>query len=224
MSPVTILLCTLLQLAACGAAHDSGNHMATSGFEFVSGKDTLSGVIDQPTDGGSRAVMLFIHGSGRTDIRANDTYIDLHSRFAKLGIACVSWDKPGCGRSGGQYDPNQLAADRAQEVLDALDHLAANHMAGLDTVIIWSGSGGSRVAPLVLADRPAIRHWISVSGVADIDNKYYLLKSNLPLDGYSAEETELLMAEWIRGKQVFVEGGSYDAYLEATKNLRQALP
>src|SRR5690606_36322094 len=60
---------------------------------------------------GDDAVMLFIHGSGRTDIRANDSYIDLRSRFAALGIACVLWDKPGCGRSRGQYDANQAAPD-----------------------------------------------------------------------------------------------------------------
>lgn len=28
------------------------------------------------------------------------------------------------------------------------------------------------------------------------------------------------MAEWIRGKRIFMKGGSYDAYFEATKNVR----
>src|SRR5690606_22027358 len=98
------------------------------------------------------------------------------------GIACVSWDKPGCGQSKGSYNPNRTAKERSEEVLDAINYLKNNRVAGLNHIIIWSSSGGSLVAPLVLSERSDINHWISVSGLADIDNKYYLLKSNLPLD------------------------------------------
>lgn len=83
MNPFFTLLCFALQLATCGPRHEFKSHMATQDFEFVSGNRSLSGMIDQPTV----AVMLFIHGSGCTDIRANNMYIDLRSRFAKLGIA-----------------------------------------------------------------------------------------------------------------------------------------
>lgn len=60
----------------------------------------------------------------------------------------------------------------------------------------------------------------AVSGVPAEDNKYYLIKSNLPLEGRTPEETDRLMEEWKRGRQLFMQGADYGAYLTATENLR----
>ena len=77
------------------------------------------------------------------------------------------------------------------------------------------------VAPIALSKDPDIKFWISVSGPSAEDNKYYLLESNLPLEGRTPEETKRLMAEWKRGRQIFIQGGDYDSYLAATEHLRK---
>jgi hypothetical protein len=71
--------------------------MKTRDFEFASGNKVLSGFIDQPGDGQARALIVFIHGSGGTNIRKENRYFDLRRRFTELGIACVTWDKPAWG-------------------------------------------------------------------------------------------------------------------------------
>ena len=195
--------------------------MVTKDFEFISGNRTLSGIIDQPVEGKARALIVFVHGSGLTDIRRENRYSDLRRRFAKLGIASVTWDKPGCGRSDGKFDDNQPLEESAQEVLDAVAYLRAEKIPGSNKIGIWGTSRGGWVAPIALSKDPEIKFWISVSGPSAEDNKYYLLESNLPLEGRTPEETKRLMAEWKRGRQIFIQGGDYDSYLAATEHLRK---
>jgi hypothetical protein len=194
--------------------------MVTEDFEFLSGGRRLSGIIDQPANGEVRALIVFVHGSGPTDIRRENRYIDLRRRFAELGIASVVWDKPGMGRSEGEFDPNQPLDESAREVLDAVAYLRMEDVPGAQKIGIWGTSRGGWVAPIALAQDPEIEFWISVSGVPAEDNKYYLMRSNLPLEGRTLEETQRLMEEWKRGREIFMEGGDYDAYLAATRNIR----
>jgi hypothetical protein len=66
--------------------------MKTRDFEFASGNKALSGFIDQPGDGQARALIVFIHGSGGTNIRKENRYFDLRRRFTLVAIAAlVTW-------------------------------------------------------------------------------------------------------------------------------------
>jgi uncharacterized protein len=218
--PLTVAIAAVAGLMACAAASSRSAPAAVSDVEFVSAGTRLSGVLDQPSGGPARALILFVHGSGRTDIRAENRYADLRRRFADLGIAAFTWDKPGCGRSGGVFDDDQSLDASAREILDAAEALRARGIAGSGRIGIWSTSRGSWVAPMALARDSRFRFWISVSGGAGEDNKFYLLASNLPLEGRTADETRRLLDEWVRGRRIFFEGGSYDAYLAATERLR----
>ena len=217
--PATALLTALLELGA-PRANASAQAMVSEDFEFISGGRTLSGVIDQPATGEVIALIVFVHGSGSTDIRRESRYSDLRGRFARLGIASATWDKPGQGRSEGEFDPNRPLPEEAREVLDAIAHLRREAVPGAQKIGIWGTSRGGWVAPMALAQDSTIEFWISVSGVPAEDNKYYLMRSNLPLEGRTGPETELLLAEWKRGREILIEGGHYDAYLAATRNLR----
>jgi hypothetical protein len=194
--------------------------MSTEDFEFVSGGRTLSGIMDQPASGEAQALIVFVHGSGPTNVREENRYFDLRRRFARLGIASVVWDKPGLGRSEGEFDDNQPLVESAQEVLDAVACLRDRSVPGSNKIGIWGTSRGGWVAPIAMSQDPAIAFWISVSGVPAEDNKYYLMKSNLPLEGRTPEETDRIMAEWKLGRQLFMQGADYGAYLAATETLR----
>ena len=215
-----IALLSGLSALACSSSPVSGQVMVTEDFEFLSGGRRLSGIIDQPANGEARALIVFVHGSGPTDIRRENRYVDLRRRFAELGIASVVWDKPGRGRSEGEFDPNQPLDESAREVLDAVAYLRREDVPGAQKIGIWGTSRGGWVAPMALAEDPEIEFWISVSGVPAEDNKYYLMRSNLPLEGRTLEETQRLMEEWKRGREIFMKGGDYDSYLAATRNLR----
>ncbi len=218
---IILILTTHLTLIACGSTQEQANKMITKDFEFTSGNQTLSGIIDLPVEQDAKAMILFVHGSGPTDIRQENRYIDLRSRFTAQGISCVLWDKPGNGRSEGSFDQNQPVEKSAQEILDALAYLRSHHIPGHQHVGLWGTSRGGWVAPIALSRDPEIAFWISVAGVPGEMQKYYLLESNLPLDGHSIGATRILMEEWIRGKKIFMNGGNYDSYLNATTHIRK---
>ncbi len=213
-------LCAGFVLPACGSDRADTAPPTTADFEFVSDGLTLSGIISQPAQGEAKALILFVHGYGNTDVRGWDMYADLRSRFAALGIASVTWDKPGQGRSEGKFDINQPVASSAQEVLDAVACVRANKVPGAGRIGIWGISRAGWIAPLALSRDPDIGFWISVAGVTAEDNYLYLLRSNLPYEGSTVEEAEALVQEWKRGFELFHTGASYEEYRAATKNLR----
>jgi uncharacterized protein len=219
--PSFLVLALVLFFTAGCSKTSSATPMVTRDFEFVSGNKKLSGFIDQPATVEAGALIVFLHGSGVTDIRRENRYSDLRTRFAALGIACATWDKPGRGRSEGEFDDNQPFTESAREVVDAIAWLRARKIPGSQRIVLWGTSRGSLVAPLALAQDPTIKFWISVSGIPPEDNKHYLMAANLPLEGRTPEQTRRLLSEWRRGRQIFFQGGAYETYLSATENLRQ---
>ncbi|MEL6693209.1 MAG: alpha/beta hydrolase [Pseudomonadota bacterium] len=192
----------------------------TTDFTFQSNGLELSGVFDTPSNRPAKALILFVHGYGGTDIHANGSFGDLRRRFGEIGIASAVWDKPGQGRSEGNFDINQSVYDSAQEVVDAANALRAMNAPGSAKIGIWGISRAGWIAPLAIQQDPDLSFWISVSGVVGEDNFPYLLLSNLPHEGGSLEQAENLSAEWQEGCALQRTGASYDAYLEATQALR----
>ncbi|MEM1128414.1 MAG: alpha/beta fold hydrolase [Bacteroidota bacterium] len=193
---------------------------STVDFAFESNGLTLSGVFDTPAAPQSEALILFVHGYGGTDIRARNTFADLRQRFNALGIATAVWDKPGQGQSEGTFDINQPVASSAQEVLDAANYLREVGAPGADRIGLWGVSRAGWIAPLALSQDADIDFWISVSGTTEEDNFTYLLLSNLPYEGGTAEQATRFEAEWRRGCEILRTGGSFDRYQAATQTLR----
>ena len=156
-NPSLLVFFLALSLAipcALGCSNAKAVPMVTRDFEFVSGNKTLSGIIDQPGEGKARALLVFVHGSGVTDIRRENRYSDLRRRFAELGIACATWDKPGRGRSEGTFDENQPLEESAQEVLDAIAYLRSAKVPGSNKIGIWGTSRGGWSRADRLVKRP----------------------------------------------------------------------
>lgn len=194
--------------------------MATTDFAFVSAGRTLSGVLDQPAGGEARALVIFVHGYGPTDVRGWRLFEDLRTRFAALGVASLVWDKPGQGRSEGAFDIDQPVAESAQEVLDAAAALRERGVSGAQRIGLWSISRGGWIAPLAMAQDYGIGFWISVSGVDALETFPYMLEQNLRIEGRSEAEAAALAGELMRGFAITAEGGSLADYLAATARLR----
>jgi uncharacterized protein len=213
------LLLALLAFAPARAAGEPAA-MVTTDFEFVSAGRTLSGVLDQPAAGEARALVVFVHGYGPTDVRGWHLFEDLRTRFAGLGVASLVWDKPGQGRSEGTFDVDQPVAESAQEVLDAVAELRRRGVPGAQRIGLWSISRGGWIAPLALARDRGIGFWISVSGVDALETFPYMLEQNLRIEGRSDEEAAALAGELTRGFAITSQGGSLAEYLAATERLR----
>jgi pimeloyl-ACP methyl ester carboxylesterase len=195
--------------------------MKTQPFEFVADGNVLRGVIDLPAGQAPRGVLLFVHGYGRTDVVAQNWYHDLRSRFTDLGLATVAWDKPGCGRSEGTFDIGQPVESSAREVVAAVRHIREKAVPGVTRIGLWGISRAGWIAPLAMAQEPGIRFWISVSGTDDQENFPYFIESNFRIEGRSEAQIRRLMSEWRRGFELMAQGGTFEAYLAATKTLRE---
>jgi pimeloyl-ACP methyl ester carboxylesterase len=194
--------------------------MKTEPFEFVVDGNRLRGVIDVPAGREPRAVLLFVHGYGRTDVVAQNWYFDLRSRFTDLGLATVVWDKPGCGQSEGTFDIGQPVQGSAREVVAAVRQIRQRTLPEVKKIGLWGISRAGWIAPLAMAQDPGIGFWISVSGTDVKENFPYFIESNFRIEGRSEAQIRLLMSEWRRGFDLTAQGATFEAYLAATKTLR----
>jgi len=200
--------------------HSSFGQMKTESFEFQSDGRRLSGLLDLPIDQKPSSIVVIIQGSGRSDVVAGNWYSDLRSHFVQLGLASCIWDKPGCGKSEGQFDMNQSVQNSAKEALAAIEELKHRYIPGAAKIGLWGISRAGWICPLVIEAYPSIAFWISVSGTDDRENFGYLLESNFRIEGRSEPETQLLVAEWKRGNDIFRKGGAFEEYQKATQHLR----
>lgn len=218
-----ILWLSVLSLLAvgmsAGAAQAAG--MNTRSFVFVSAGKHLSGFVDLPADGAARATILIVPGYGKTDVAGRTSYFDLRSLFTSIGIATVIWDKPGCGKSEGVFDPDQSVDSSATEVLDAIREIRARGLPGSGRIGLWGISRAGWIAPLAIARDAGIAFWISVSGTDAEENFPYLLESNLRIEGRSEPEIAHLVGQWKRGFAITSRGGTFENYLTATQDLRR---
>ena len=106
-------------LAACGTP--PGTHTRTVSFD--SGDIRLAGALVTPAEGKAQAAIVYVDGSGAT--RRN---LGIARRLAENGIAVLTYDKRGVGKSGGTYEGDRnvseqnllLLADDASAALDLL--------------------------------------------------------------------------------------------------------
>lgn len=193
----------------------------TESFEFIHNGKKLSGLLDLPIGQSPTSVILIVQGYGKSNIVEGNWYYDLRSNFVKLGLACVIWDKPGCGKSEGEFDVNQTVQSSADEVLSAIKEIESKNIAGATNIGLWGISRAGWICPLVIQEYPKIAYWISVSGTDDKENFGYLLETNLRIEGRSETEIQLLASEWQRGNDIFRKGGAFAEYQKATQNLRK---
>lgn len=214
------LVAAALGMLTCLVGQTHAAPMKTRAFEFVAEGNVLRGVVDLPDGRTPRAVLLFVHGYGRTDVVAQNWYSDLRSRFTDLGLATVVWDKPGCGKSEGTFDIDQPVASSAREVAAAVRQVREKTLPGVTRIGLWGISRAGWIAPLAMAQDPGIGFWISVSGTDDKENFPYFIESNFRIEGRTERQIRQLMSEWRRGFEITARGGTFEAYLDATKTLR----
>lgn len=120
----------------------------TEKFWFKSSGKYLSGIISRPKNIKVNAIVIIVHGYGRTNVVEDDWYHEFRSKFTSKGISVLVWDKPGCGKSEGEFDINQPVASSADEVVSAMCALRKEKEAGSDQIGLWGGSRAGWIAPL----------------------------------------------------------------------------
>lgn len=133
--------------------------------EFHSSGSTLSGTIVFPEESPSQAAIVLIHGSGRAT-----RMLWLAHLFASEGIAVLTYDKRGVGKSGGQFVGGLSAASAANFDLLAQDAAAgaaviSQHPRLRGTPVGYVGfSQGGWIGPIAATRPPGVSFMAFFSG------------------------------------------------------------
>lgn len=191
-------------------------YMTSEQLSFEVAGNTLEGRLDLPIDGDAEALVIFVHGYGPTNVIEQNWYWDLRARFATLGVASFTWDKPGSGLSEGTFDIDQPVEDSAAEVLAAATMLRKRGVPGAERIGFWGISRAGWIVPLAMAQDSGFAFWISVSGTDDKESFGYLLRSNWRIMGYSDDQIERLYEGWLASVRLTADGAPYADYQAAT--------
>jgi pimeloyl-ACP methyl ester carboxylesterase len=142
---------------------DAGGEPAVEEVAFSHGENRLAGSLYLPANPGPHPAVALVYGSDPTDRTYGGVGTALGKHFARHGIACLCWDRPGEGRSTG----NALAQtfhDRAGEALAAVQYLRGRDDVRRDRVGLWGHSQGGMVIPLAASLSGDVAFLIEVSG------------------------------------------------------------
>jgi uncharacterized protein len=119
-------------------------HMAEEVF-FEVGDYRLSGTLLLPFGSGPYPAIALLHGAGPG---VRDDYIaPIADTYRQAGLAVLSWDRPGCGNSTGDWQ-RQPMDERSQEALTAVWFLQQRTDIAPRRLGLWGQSQGGNVASL----------------------------------------------------------------------------
>jgi pimeloyl-ACP methyl ester carboxylesterase len=179
---------------------------------FRCGVNTLAGVLVLPARTGPFPAIAFVLGSGPADRTYYGMAPYLWRHFARDGFACLAWDKPGVGKSSGDYNA-QTFRDRADEALAAVGYLRGRPDIVKDRVGLWGHSQGGAVAPLAASLSADVAFLIAVGGslVVAWQQDIFRVEAELRADGFPEADIREAVAfartrmALIRGKGEFEE-------------------
>jgi len=130
---------------------------------FAHGNDRLAGSLFLPTAPGPHPAVALVSGSEAHDRVYGGVGPALGRWFAGRGFVCLTWDKPGVGKSTGDYTA-QSFHDRAGEALAAVRFLLGRADVRGDRVGLWGHSQGGMVVPLAASLSAEVAFVIEVAG------------------------------------------------------------
>ena len=202
MKTIIALLCAICFESVILCQNDP-NELLIKEVTFTNQGDTLSGTIVLPPGIGLFPAVVEIHGSG-----PEKRHLWLAEQFAKQGIAFLTYDKRGCGKSQGNYigdEPGEINVSPENITLLAKDAYAAFKVLkaskNIDTtrIGIFGGSQIGWIAPITASYDKSISFMALMSApVVAVDQELYFsnIAENNPdfFKEYSPLQIDSLMA------------------------------
>jgi dipeptidyl aminopeptidase/acylaminoacyl peptidase len=172
--------------------NNSEKELNVKKVSFKNGETILSGVLVPSTATnmkGPYPAIIFVHGSGSSDASGYGSYMPIFKYFSSLGFVCMSWDKPGCGESTGDWGEQDFT-DRANEVLAAIQFLKTFKAIDPKRIGLWGSSQGGWILPLAASMSNDVNFIIPVSGpgITPKEQYIYSMEHMFKNSGLSDEE------------------------------------
>lgn len=184
----------ILAIAAVGLALPGLSDFDLSGRQqreltFDHGDARLSGTLLLPGDAREtpRATVLLVHGDGAQDRFSDGGYLPLVNAFLDQGLAVFTWDKPGVGKSTGDW-LSQSMQDRAGEARAALAAVSAELPMARGRIGFLGFSQAGWVLPRLAASETDAAFFVLVGGAVGWQRQGdYFTARRLEADGWTSE-------------------------------------
>jgi len=210
---ITLILLSTLWICSCDSIMMDVSHK-TEKIHFTSGKFEVYGELRTPKGNGKHPLVIMVHGDGP----ARMTYFSkLKEIFLRAGYATLMWDKPGWGKSSGEFSNDHLKAERADILIDAIDEMKNHPKIQGDKIGVWGISQAGYVFPRALDKNADIAFIIlvGVAGETGIRQTAYYIRAQLMCQGVTEEEAKKAESRFIGLYYV----STYDEYLECAQPL-----
>ena len=189
-------------------------HYHTEDVTFHNGDSVLAGTLTLPRGAGPYPAIVFIHGDGAMT-RDSDGFLPLFwKEFTHHGFACLAYDKPGVGKSKGNW-LTQSMHDRAVEALAAIEFLQARRDIQPDNIGFWGGSQAGWVMPIAGSMSKDVSFIISVSGAISWEKQgYYMMTRRLQREGCLEDEIREALACAKEDNSFLRKASSFTEYKE----------
>lgn len=149
---------------------------------IFSEKIELSGSVYYPSGDGPFPAVVMIHGS---EYGVKKNFKDYAKFFARNGIVTLTYDKRGCGESGGDYLTSDFV-DLAKDVVAAVEKLKHDPLVDSNRIGLWGISQGTWIELLADSLSSDISFLINVSGPAmtPAEHTLYALRKDMEADGF----------------------------------------
>lgn len=186
----------------------------TRELSFRDQRHQISGSLILPAEHPTSLVLL-VHGDGPTDRFANGGYLPLINALVDDGIAVFCWDKPGIGKSDGDWLQYSLSerADLAEAALTAL--ALEEDLSEVRKGVLGFSQGGWVVADLAAGNTNA-EFAIIIGGAVNWQRQgLYYQRRRLESASVSADEIEAALEKSAAAnRQMIAKDFDYQDYLE----------
>lgn len=156
---------------------------------FNQGNVRLSGTLTLPVGPGPWPALVFVHGSGPG---TRNNYIVEADLFARHGIACLGYDKRGCGQSQGDWHRADFDV-LADDALAAVKFLHGDRRIRPDKIGLLGASQAAWIIPLAASRSADVAFIVPISGgaVSPAEQELWRQRQNLEYMGVPERFIEL---------------------------------
>lgn len=190
----------------------------TQEVEFRSHHFRLSDDLQLPAGPGPHPAIIMVHGDGDVDRYDSGKYRPIMNEFLEAGFVVLSWDKPGTGRSTGEFEDGAwIITDRAEILVDSIGFLTSRPEIDANRIGVWGISQAGFVIPKAMTMTDDISFMIIISGpVTDgIDQSAYVIEQKMICEGEDPEDAEVASRSYAGASKA----RTYDDYRVNQENL-----
>ena len=185
----------------------------TSEITFTHKGHKIVGTLATPREPGPHGLVVFVHGDGSINADSDGYYLAIWESFARAGFAALSWDKPGVGRSGGDWESYSMS-DRADLALAALDAVIGRPDIDSNRIGLWGASQAGWVLPKIANRHAGIRFIMAVSPAINwLDQGRFNELQELAKEGATETEVAAAVAYSDAVRSLLDRNATYDEYL-----------